>query len=140
MPLKLEPMIVIEKDLGIQNGGPVHAFFTNACYKHMDKYVPMDIGNLRTIVDIEPDRIIYESPYAKYQYYGKLMVMSNGKGAFYNPDYGFWSKKGEKKTLTDTDLIYHTPGTGPYWDERMWTAEGQDVIKQVQDYIERGGN
>ena len=30
---------------------------------------------------------------------------------------------------------YTTPGTGPYWDKRMVSAEMQDVVKEVQDYI-----
>ena len=34
---------------------------------------------------------------------------------------------------------YTTPGTGSYWDKRMVSAEMQDVVKEVQDYIDRGG-
>ena len=26
-------------------------------------------------------------------------------------------------------------GTGPYWDKRMKSAEMQDVVKEVQDYV-----
>ena len=33
-------------------------------------------------------------------------------------------------------IIQHH-GTGPYWDKKMWTAEGQQVIKEVQDYVNR---
>lgn len=139
MPLQLKPNPVIIADLGLEPNGEVHAFFTNECYKAMDKYVPYDNGDLRSNVDVQTDKIIYESPYAKYQYYGKKMVMSNGKSAFYNPDYGFWSKKGEKKTLTDEDLVYHTPGTGSYWDEKMWTAEGEDVVRRTQNYFDKHG-
>lgn len=49
-------------------GGRVQAFFTDACYKRMDKYVPMDTGDLRNIVDKGIDYITYEVPYAHYQY------------------------------------------------------------------------
>lgn len=111
MPLIMKPTSVIKTDLGIQPNGPVQQFFTNTCYKHMDKYVPMDEGNLRTIVDIQSDKIIYESPYAKYQYYG---VREDG---------------------THKVMNYTTPGTGPYWDKRMVSSEIQDVIKEVWDYI-----
>jgi hypothetical protein len=34
----------------------------------MDKYVPMDTGNLRNLVDKGVDYITYEVPYAHYQY------------------------------------------------------------------------
>ena len=75
----------------------------------MDKYVPKDIGNLRDIVDKGVDYITYESPYAHYQYEG---VSKNGK-----------------------TFNYTTPGTGPHWDKRMVSAEMQDVVKEVQNYV-----
>ena len=105
----------------------------------MDKYVPLgDTGNLRDITHKEVDSITYESPYAHYQYIGKLYVMDNGKGAYYDPDYGFWSKPGVAKIPTEKNLNYHTPGTGSYWDKRMVSAEMNDVIKEVQEYVNRG--
>lgn len=140
MPVQLKPTSEIKARLGLEPNGRVQAFFTNTCYKHMDKYVPMDLGNLRNNVDVQTDKITYESPYARYQYYGKKMVMANGKSAYYSPDYGFWSEKGEKKTLTNEDLVYHTPGTGPFWDKRMVSAEIDQVVKEVQDFVNRGGN
>ena len=111
MPVKMQPTSVIKSRLGIEPNGRVQKFFTNTCYKHMDKYVPKDEGNLRTIVDIENNSITYESPYARYQYYG---VREDGTHVVKN---------------------YTTPGTGPYWDKRMVSAEMQDVVKEVQDYI-----
>ena len=95
MPVKLKPTSVIKTRLGIEPGGRVQKFFTNTCYKHMDKYVPKDEGNLRTVVDIQDDSVTYESPYAKYQYYG---VREDGSHVI------------KKHT---------TPGTGTYWDKRM---------------------
>ena len=112
MPVKLKPTSVIKARLGLEPNGRVQKFFTNTCYKHMDKYVPQDNGDLRTIVDIQPDSITYESPYAHAQYIGYT------KGPVRN---------------------YTTPGTGPYWDKRMVSAEMQDVVKEVQNYVNRGG-
>ena len=109
MPIKIKPTSQIKARLGIEPNGRVQKFFTNTCYKHMDKYVPKDEGNLRTIVDIKSNSITYESPYAKYQYHGI-------------------SKKGEP-------LNYRTPGTGDHWDERMKSAEMQDIVKEVQNYV-----
>ena len=108
MPVKLKPTSEIKARLGVEPNGRVQKFFTNTCYKHMDKYVPMDEGNLRTNVDIQIDSITYESPYAHAQYVGYT------KGPVRN---------------------YTTPGTGPYWDKRMKSAEMQEVVKEVQDYI-----
>lgn len=110
MSVNIDRTSEIKARLGIEPNGRVQRFFANTCYKHMDKYVPMDEGNLRINVSIEPDKIIYESPYAHAQYVGYT--------------------KGEVKNYT-------TPGTGPYWDKRMVSAEMQDIVKEVQDYIGR---
>ena len=117
MPVKLNPTSQIKARLGIDPNGRVQQFFTNTCYKHMDKYVPMDQGDLRTIVDIQevvdiqPNSITYEMPYARYQYYG---VREDGTHPVRN---------------------YSTPGTGTYWDRRMVSAEMNDLLEEVQDYI-----
>ena len=115
MPVKLKPTSVIKARLGLEPNGRVQKFFTNTCYKHMDKYVPQDNGDLRTIVDIQSDSITYEMPYAHYQYIG---MREDGTHIVQN---------------------YTTPGTGPYWDKRMVSAEMQDVVKEVQNYVNRGG-
>ena len=116
MPVKMKPTSVIKAHLGLDPNGRVQKFFQNTCYKHMDKYVPQDEGNLRTIVDLSnPQYIVYEMPYAKYQYYG---MREDGTHVVKN---------------------YTTPGTGPYWNKRMVSAEMQDILKEVQDFIKRGG-
>lgn len=135
--MKLNPISKIKADLGINPDGRVQAFFTDTCKKHMDKYVPKDTGILSENVDVGKNHITYESPYARYQYNGKKMVMENGKGAYYRPDYGFWSARGKSKKLTTEALHYHTAGTGPYWDKKMVSAEIQEVIKEVQSYVNR---
>lgn len=136
--MALKPISTIKADLGINPNGKVQKFFTDTCKRHMDKYVPKDTGILSENVEEKEDKIIYESEHARYQYHGKLMVMDNGKGAYYNSDYGFWSKPHSTKVLTDVDLHYHTAGTGSYWDKKMVSAEMQDVVKEVQEYVNRG--
>lgn len=113
MPVKMQPISVIKANLGIEPNGKVQKFFTNTCYRYMDKYVPKDTGALRETVTIDSNSITYEQEYAHAQYVGKV----NG-GEVVN---------------------YTTPGTGPYWDKRMVSAEMQDVAKEVQDFINRGG-
>lgn len=109
--MKLDPISKIKADLGIEPNGRVQRFFTDTCANYMDKYIPKDIGNLRDIKTLRPNSITYESNYAHAQYTGYT------KGPVRN---------------------YTTPGTGPYWDERMKSAEMQDVIKEVQEYVNRG--
>lgn len=119
MPVKMKPTSVIKVDLGIDPNGRVHKFFTNTCYKHMDKYVPKsggsDGGNLRETVSLTTNTITYEMPYAHYQYIG---MREDGSRVVRN---------------------YTTPGTGPYWDKRMVSAEINNVIQETQEYMKRGG-
>lgn len=124
MPVKLEPASVIKATLGIENGGRVHAFFTSECAKAMDKFVPFDNGDLaETVIEngeptanVGVDTIVYEQPYAHYVYCG---ISKNGNELHYNTD----------KHLLATS----------YWDQVMWSANGSDIIKRVQEYVNRGG-
>ena len=112
--VNMRPISVIHASLGIEPNGRVQKFFTNTCYRYMDKYVPMDFGDLRTNVDIGSDYIAYLSPYAHYQYIG------------------------HREDGSHQVVNYTTPGTGPYWDNQMVSAEMQDVIEEVQNYVNYG--
>ena len=112
----IENLDKIKKNLRLNEGGEVDTFFLETCYRYMDKYVPMDKGLLRTIVDIDNQYITYMSPYASYQYYGQR-------------------EDGSHKVNPDN---YTTPGTGTYWDKKMISIDGEDVVKEVRDFIKRG--
>lgn len=124
MPVKMQPVSVIKANLGIEPNGRVHKFFTNECAKEMDPFVPFDEGSLAETViqggqptrNVTTNTITYEQPYARYVYYG---ISKNGKSLHYH---------------TDMHKL-----AGPYWDKRMWTAKGQDIVKRVQEHINRGG-
>lgn len=104
---------------GVQgNFKRAQAYIDQACIRHMDKYTPMLTGALKKSptlgTKIGSGRIEYASPYARYQYYGKLMV-SSVTGSPY-------ARSGEKKVLKSVDLQYNTashPLAGPLWFERM---------------------
>ena len=136
--MKLKPVSEIKVDLGINLNGRAQKHLTDLCYKHMNKYVPYQPGSgmLRDNVDKGIDYITYESPYARYIFYGKKMVMPNGKSAYYSEDYGFWSAPGVSKILTDEDLVFHTPGTGAHWDKLMKSAEMDKIVKELQRYVD----
>lgn len=150
--VKMNPTSVIKARLGIQKGGPAHAFFTNTCYRYMGQFVPGGIkGLLNQNVDIDTDKITYKSPYARYQYHGELYVdpflkiggfpIRGGKISFNPSDgivEGFVSRKGVSKIASGKPLNYHTPGTGSFWDKKMWTSRGKEVVKEVQDFVDRG--
>ena len=107
MSVIMKPTSVIKARLGLEPGGRVQKFFTSECAKKMDKYVPMDKGNLRRY-KIEDNLIIYDQPYARYQYYG---MREDGTHVVRN---------------------YTTSGTGPYWDKRMVSADLPSIVKNIQ--------
>ena len=140
--INLKPISVIEASLDIEPDGKVHQFFTHTCKLHMDKYTPYREGDLAyTNVEEGKDYIIYHSPYAHYMYEGQVMgptfpIFRDGILV------GFRSPKGKKKHYTGKEIEYKTSigheYAGPRWDQRMWSAEKDDVLKEVQDYIKRG--
>lgn len=106
--MSLKPTSFIIMELGLDDKG--QKFFTNTCYKRMNKYVPKDNGILRSVVSIKKDSITYESPYAHAQYVGFT--------------------KGPVKKWTE-------PGTGPYWDKAMLSAERNQLVNEMADYLKK---
>lgn len=113
MPVKIAPTSVIKVHLGLEKNGRIENYAVKRVADYMDKYVPYDEGDLADY-RIEDNKIIYQQPYAQYQYYG---VSKNGKALHYHTD---------KHQLATS-----------YWDKHMWTAEKDKVIKDIQDFIGR---
>ena len=76
-----------------------------------------------------------ESDYGHYQYEGKVYVDPiTGKGAFYSPEYGFWSRPGVEKVPSDRPLTYSQPNAVAHWggvaiqeDQNKWL----EVVKRA---------
>lgn len=127
----LEPTNNIKAKLGLTPDGRVQKFFTNTCRNYMGRYVPGgQNGVLNKNARARYDYVDYESPYAHYQYVGILYVDPN-TGSPYAP-------KGQHKVPTHTPLRYHTPGTGSYWDRRMWSVNKDKIIKETEEFMKRG--
>lgn len=75
--------------------------------------------------------VTYNTPYARYMYYGKKMIDPKyGKGAFYSVNYGYWSRPNVKKQLTEIPLKYGgAPIRGAYWFERMKVKHKFDILQ-----------
>ena len=56
---------------------------------------------------------------------------------------GWFSPKGKPKHYTGANIKYHKdaghPYAGPHWDKRMWSAESDDIVQEVQNFVDRGG-
>jgi len=85
-------------------------------------------------------QVIWDTPYAHYLYEGELYVdPKTGKGAFFNPNYGFWSRPGVQKIPSGRELRYNGNGLqGKKWAERMWLDHKQDIINEAQAILDRG--
>lgn len=126
--VKMKPTSVIRSR--VFGNGKAQQFFTNTCYKRMNKYVPNREQGLRTNTQVGSNYITYMSEYANYLYRGILYV---------DPKTGSsWARKDTTKVPTGISLQYSTPGTGSHWDKKMWTAEGKDATKELEKYIARG--
>ncbi len=146
--LELNSIDTMIKDLNLEEGGSVQRFFTNEVWRLSDDYVPFDEGPLKnnSFINTDGTQIIYNSPYARYQWYGMLMV---------DPDYlvggfpltkngiqvGFFSRPGVPKILDPSGRALNNFNgiRGPYWTSRMWADRQKEIEMAVQKFIERGG-
>lgn len=120
----MRPASAIVTRLGAGKNGDVQQFVTNTVNRRIARYMPFRSGVLATKLKFIKSSTEIEvlGPYARYQYYGKVMV---------GP---------APKMLTDRDLQYDktkNPQAGPYWDRRMMAAEGKQVAAEVQAYVDR---
>ena len=111
---------------GLEAKGRVQKFIDTEVLRCNEPYVPMDTGKLKqsgiTGTVIGSGEVSYNSPYGRYQYYGKLMV---------GP---------APRQLTNTDLQYHSGDSrrGAFWFERMKSDHLDDILKGAQR-IANGG-
>ena len=92
--------------------------------KDTSPYVPALTGSLDQRTKVDGDRIIYPGPYARYLYYGKLMVDPN-TGSSYAP-------MGGTKVLTDKNLVFSRamhPQAQAHWFE---ASKAQNLDKWLK--------
>ncbi len=110
----LEKML---RSRGLESGGMVSLVTAQIIAREMDPYVPMAAGasaHMKNRRRVEADGVVYPGPYARYLYFGKVMI---GRAP---------------KRVTDRDLKYHgAPKRGAFWDKRMWRAKKKKVVREV---------
>jgi len=122
--VEMKPVNAIITRLGIGRGGDVQQFFTNTINRRIKKYMPFRSGVLATKLKHVSGsaEVTVLGPYARYQYYGKVM---EGRAP---------------KRVTDRDLVYtktKNPLAGPFWDRALMAAEGEQIVAEVQHYVNR---
>ena len=75
--------------------------------KDTSPYVPFLTGSLNARTHVVGNTIIYPGPYARYLYYGKVMVDSvTGKGPAKIPEVGYRFRRGATLRPTGRNLTY----------------------------------
>lgn len=129
----------IAKKLSVASTKAEHTVAVQAA-KDTSPYVPMLTGSLDARTQVEGGSIIYPGPYARYLYYGKVMVDSvTGKGPMHfidkmgNERIKF--RKGATLKPTDRDLKYtksEHPQAQDHWFEAS-KAENLDKWLRVAE-------
>lgn len=87
-------------------------------------YTPALTGSLNQRTRVVGNSVVYPGPYARYLYYGKLMV---------DPDTGSpWAQPGAVKVLTDRDLVFTQsvhPQAQAHWFE---ASKAQNLDKWLR--------
>lgn len=141
--VEMKPVNTILARLGVDKNGDVQMQLTRIVNQRITRYMPYRTGALATKLKYikSPTEIEVLGPYARMQYFGKVMVnAATGKGPMNIPGVGLRYREGTVLKATDRDLQYDTtknPRAGPYWDRRMMAAEGDQIAAELQAYIDR---
>lgn len=78
-------------------------------------------------------------PHGHYQLVGIMYAdPKTGKGAFYSPEYGFWSRPGVEKVPTNRLLQYHNPDAVRDWGKYTKDNEWEEVVKAAKEGFRKG--
>lgn len=135
------PKLVVEKILksrGLEDHGPVQKAIDKAVIDYNKDYVPWQEGILavspETASDIGSGEVVYDTPYAHFQYEDKVMEDPETHSA--------WARKNVKKQYREPEQIMkHKGGSlrGGHWNDRMKIDHIDDIVKTAQAIIDLGG-
>lgn len=134
--LNIKPTEEMKRAHGLGYGGAIQRYIDSECIRRMSPYTPMLSGvldksaTLGTVIG--SGEIHQDTPYSRFQYYGKVMTTEDGR---------VWARKNEAKPIvTNRDLVHNKSrhqNAGPRWFERMATAEREDILNGVQEVAKR---
>lgn len=101
-------------------------YVDSAVLRYNSRYIPFrtgflnQSGTLGTVIG--SGMVVYNAPYARYMYYGKVMRDANGRAMF-----GM-----APKHVTEEPIQYHgAPQRGDFWFERMKAAHKDTILRQA---------
>lgn len=132
----------LRRRMGVDYGGHVQKAVDAAVIRECFPYLPFDegvlAGSANTATKIGSGEVIYDTPYARYLYYGEVYgpnfpITENGEiVGFYSPP---------EKFATGEKLEYNTeknPMAGFHWFDRAMADHKDDVLEEAQDAADRG--
>lgn len=115
-------------------GGSVQKYIDAEVIRQNEPYVPFDEGALNVsasmATDIGSGFVVYDTPYAHYQYYG--VVYGPNIPMIIGGELTFRSPSGATKVPTGQKLTYNKekhPLAGSFWFERMKADHKDDILK-----------
>ena len=88
------------------------------------RYIPHKSGRLVSSGRVQNNKIIWEAPYARIMWFGKVYVdPDTNAGGYPRKDGTFYSRKGVQKVRSDRD--FHFGSGGPLWFIRARDANLQ---------------
>lgn len=101
--------------------------------KDTSPFVPMVTGSLDQRTRVDGSQVIYPGPYARFLYYGKVMVDPNTGSTF--------APKGGTKVATDRNLVFNQtvhPQAQDHWFEAS-KAQNLEKWKRVAEKAVKNG-
>lgn len=93
----------------LNHNGEAQIKFTKEVAKYCNNYVPYDKGRLKDMmVELRANKIIYNAPYARKQYYTNKGLGKQGESC------------GGKR--------------GKYWDKRCWADNGDKIVESIAKF------
>jgi len=128
MRFKMNSINKIIKDHELNKDGAVTKFLRDDVDRLSDAYIPMDTGTLKNNKTYPNNHSIkYVQQYAHYMYKGKVAV-------------GASKPKGVKRSISNKSIKYQgAPKRGAEWEKRMLNDKKGELIRDINNYIKRGG-
>jgi len=130
------------KDVGLNEGGRVQYFIDQFVFNHSEPYLPGKHIHKDSEASNQFGRgmVIWNTSDANYSYEEKLMVDPiTLKGAFFSPNYGYWSRPETEKIMDPQgrNLVFQGGGKrGGHWFDRMIEDEMDDLLSDVKNIID----
>lgn len=102
--------------------------------KDTSPYVPFRTGSLDIRTRVDGNSVVYPGPYARFLYYGKVMVDPNTGST--------WAPLGGTKVVTDRNLVFTKdfhPQAQAFWFEASKAQNKEKWLRVAQAAVKKYG-